>query len=530
MLIVLLFTTPVLEFDWLMFDDDINILVNPYLGGGLSTVRWAFENVDYMRRYLPLGWIGFETLLAIDGYNATLFHAAGWLLSGLNGALMCLILAHVLRPAGAGRRTHVGLFPWLVALLAALFWSLHPLRVENAAWISGLLYLASTTLACLAVLVHLRVTRQDDCAPGHAAPPYLRLLGALFYLASLLVYPVFLSLPALLWWYQVASARRGERLGVARLAARRLGGWWIAAVFALAMNIYARVTSGDLYEPLPSWHATDAFSLLTKFARAVLHYVAITVWPADVAIVYSSSENWVHPAMAAGILISAGALLVFPATRWRAFAWMVAGGLALLPFLGVYDRSFQPNDRYAVLWLAVCAAALGRMILRAQQHRTAAPAALLVALLAVSLLAISYRSALYVWRDTPALQAVIDRMETRLHPRLNITRPAWVAWLQGDRIEADRRLLLGKKTYPHSEQIRDAEAQLAQSDDAWRRRVGASTQISPLALLHFDLGRAWQQRGKPRAARAHFARAIKLAPDFAAALQAYQETRRANSR
>lgn len=64
--IVLAVNYPVLDFDWLMFDDDINILVNPHLGSrAVESVQWAFENVDYMRRHLPLGWLMFAGLLAV---------------------------------------------------------------------------------------------------------------------------------------------------------------------------------------------------------------------------------------------------------------------------------------------------------------------------------------------------------------------------------------------------------------------------------------------------------------------------------
>src|SRR5688572_9980680 len=80
-LFLLLINRPVLDFGWVYFDDDINILLNPHLTGDiLATGRWAWTDLDYTRRYMPLGWMMFDGLLAFGGLNAAVFHFAGWML------------------------------------------------------------------------------------------------------------------------------------------------------------------------------------------------------------------------------------------------------------------------------------------------------------------------------------------------------------------------------------------------------------------------------------------------------------------
>jgi hypothetical protein len=67
---------------------------------------------------------------------------------------------------------------------------------------------------------------------------------------------------------------------------------------------------------------------------------------------------------------------------------------------------------------------------------------------------------------------------------------------------------------------------LAELQSRWLARVGARRHIPPLAVLHVDLGSAWQARGEQAAAKAHFARAATLAPDYEEALQGWAQANR----
>jgi tetratricopeptide (TPR) repeat protein len=301
----------------------------------------------------------------------------------------------------------------------------------------------------------------------------------------------------------------------ARHEARALAGWWVAAAGIGAVTLYARIASAGHFEGTPALPGDAALPMLATAARAVLHYLAITVWPASVAIVYGPSDLWTPPGLAAVLALGLTTLLLIPATRHALLAWGGAGLLALLPFLTVFDSGFQPQDRYAVLWLAVAAAGAGIGLARlAGRHPIVLPAAAAAAVA----LAFNYRDALFAWRDTAALQAVIDRQNaSHPDPRRNYARPAMVAWLLGDPAETARRLREGRARFPDSAALRETAAQLATLDARWRERVGSTTSITPLALLHYDLGRSWLRQGEPQAAAAHFARALTLAPALATA-------------
>jgi hypothetical protein len=513
-IVVLAVNAPILDFDWLIFDDDINVLVNPHLGARAGeSARWAFENVDYMRRYLPLGWLLFWALLGVAGYNAPAFHAAAWVLTAFNTILLCLVFEALCRKherhctlscERAGRRRIAG------CAFAALIWTLHPLRVENAAWISGLLYVGSTALALVAVLLMLRSL--DSRAPG-ASPA--RIGGCLCYLGSLLVYPVYLSLPAVLACGAVAMSASSV-ITALRQVIRWTAGWWLAAAFSCAMNVFARVTASGAYAmdaPTPR-----AAQTLADLCRAVAHYVAETVCPCEIAAYYGGSESWVGGAwgwvLVSVFFVVIVAFLANASARRPVACWLSAALLALAPFLAQTDGSFHPSDRYAVLWLAIWLAPVAIALARPVGGRAWLTRAIIAA---VALLTVgwNYRRTLPNWRDTWALQASIDR-KTRAAPsvQFGFARAAVAFWWLGDHAAAQGKLEHAARRFrghPAHVTARDTLNELA---PRWRQRVGARLDTPPLAVLHVDLGRSWLERGERAAAAAHFARALRLAPNY----------------
>ena len=72
---------PVLDHGWVYFDDDINIVLNPHLTGTSDTLKWAWTDAAYNRRYMPVGWMMFDGLFRLGGLNPVLYHTASWLLA-----------------------------------------------------------------------------------------------------------------------------------------------------------------------------------------------------------------------------------------------------------------------------------------------------------------------------------------------------------------------------------------------------------------------------------------------------------------
>ena len=61
--------------DFVKWDDDINIYRNPHLKGvGSEQLYWMFTDFDYMRRYVPLAWLGWGLNYELDGLNPSTYH------------------------------------------------------------------------------------------------------------------------------------------------------------------------------------------------------------------------------------------------------------------------------------------------------------------------------------------------------------------------------------------------------------------------------------------------------------------------
>ena len=128
---------PTLQNDFVNFDDPENIIDNPHIHGLSSdNVKWA--SAKQSGHYIPLTWITYGIDYEIWGLDPTGFHLTNLLLHTANAVLVYFLILALLPEAR-----------W-AALGGALFFAIHPLRVESVAWaterrdvLSGLFFLLS---------------------------------------------------------------------------------------------------------------------------------------------------------------------------------------------------------------------------------------------------------------------------------------------------------------------------------------------------------------------------------------------------
>src|SRR5687768_7415748 len=88
----------VVFFDFVAWDDEYNILVNPHLGPPApENLAWMFTDQSYMRRYVPFGWLGFAIAYAFSGLSPFAYHFGNLLLHTTNALLLYCIIAWALR-------------------------------------------------------------------------------------------------------------------------------------------------------------------------------------------------------------------------------------------------------------------------------------------------------------------------------------------------------------------------------------------------------------------------------------------------
>ena len=153
-LAVWLLYLPAVNYDYTDWDDH-EYLLNPMVcaPGPIWMLR-SFTR-SYQGYYAPTLWLTYRLGHSLWGLNSAGFHALNILLHSLN-AVLVLILCR-----------RLGLNP-TSALLAALLWALHPLRVESVAWISELKDVLSGAGCLLAMLWYIRAVDKAGALDSEA--------------------------------------------------------------------------------------------------------------------------------------------------------------------------------------------------------------------------------------------------------------------------------------------------------------------------------------------------------------------------
>ncbi len=477
-------------YDFVALDDGINVVFNPHLGPpSRETLAWAFSDPSYMRRYVPLGWLGFSLVYGCSGLSPVGYHAANVALHVVNATLVFALVLVLLRrfARDAGERWQTA-----CATLAALGWALHPFRAETVGWASGLLYGLSGCAALLSVLAYLRAW-----APGAGHRRWLA-AAALLYAASMLCYPMSLGLWGVFLLLDVAHARAASARPWWRPGRAQL---WFAVPFGvvLALTLGANYGASEFWGRPPAWADFGLGQRLQQMATAWAYYLWKPWWPTGLTPVptWLVDLKSVRALVAASlVVVGTGSLLMMVGwRRWRgaALLWW-AHACLLAPMLGFAERPYFASDRYhylaAVVLAAAVALALARIRGRGRVLALAAGAVVLAGL------GSAQRAQLGIWADT---DAVMRRIVAR----------ADHAVVRADYVERWVRF-----------HVQRGEPARAAAVAAEAGMTAAEVEPTPpgsvplAAALHLQLALDFRRSGRPVEAQEHFRLALGLAPDW----------------
>src|SRR4051794_20253387 len=147
---------PILDNDFVAWDDDKNFLANPwYRGLGKSNLAWAWTTF-HLGVYQPLAWMLFGLQFVVFGLDPRGYHLTSLLLHTCVGlGLYSLSLALLARVQPDFPRRSIE----IASMLATAFYVVHPLRVEAVAWVSCQGYLSCALFSIFAVLAYERTAR-----------------------------------------------------------------------------------------------------------------------------------------------------------------------------------------------------------------------------------------------------------------------------------------------------------------------------------------------------------------------------------
>jgi len=456
---------PALRNGFVDWDDNVNLIQNlHYRGLGVAQLRWMFTASIVSGQWIPLTWLSLGLDFVLWGMRPVGYHLTNILLHAANAAVFFVLarrLLGVAAPTLGGRARDVG------GVAAALFFALHPLRVESVAWVTERRDVLSGLFFLLAVLAYLRASE-----PGGEERRLWRVASLGFYVLALGAKAVVVMLPFVLVVLDVYPLRRisGRWRTWVTPGAQRI---WLEKVPYVVLALGASAVGVQALRVTPTL-APDTYPFWARMligVHSLGFYVRMTVIPLGLSPLYELPAR-IDPLdplwLASGLAVGGIAVFVWAIRRrWPAgLAACVAYAVLLLPVSGLI-RTVGPQ-----------------LVATRYSYLSCLPLALLV-------------GAVVAWACEAGERGALRR------PFVGVAVAGMAIWIIG----------LGGQTWGQVQVWRDTET-------LWRYAL----EIDPAcARCHNNLGAWLADRGLLGEAIAHFRRAVALRPDHADVFRANLE-------
>lgn len=331
---------PALQGDFLSWDDDV-LLVQNSAYRGFSAARWSWMCTTVLvGHWQPLTWLSYAVDYQLYGMDPRGWHGTNLLLHLLN-ALLVYRLTLLLSPRiGARKSLRPGL-PAL-ALLATLFWSVHPLRVEAVGWLSTRGYLLCSTFCLLATDGYIRAVREGRY-------PYSAFL---FFLLASATKGIGMMLPVawlLLDWIPLRRITFQKSIPIqpaVRLVLEKLPFFALSFITG-ALSFYAKKTDGGMV-PV---HYFGPFERAGQALSSIWFYLSKTISPQHLSPIYDQRPTVGMIVLSVSLSIALLALFLFFRHRLKSLMATVGMFLVLIsPMLGITQSGAQVfADRFTYL-------------------------------------------------------------------------------------------------------------------------------------------------------------------------------------
>lgn len=548
-IVTLVVFSPALQNGFVSWDDDRNFLENPlYRGLGWSELRWMFTT-SQGGHYQPLSWmtLGLDYLLwGMEpwGYHLTnlLFHAA-------NAVLFFFVSLRLLSLAFFRTSVSKDLALHAAAGLAALIFSIHPLRVESVAWVTARRDVLSAFFFLWTLLCYLRASTVAETVSARRR----WMTAAVFvYALSLLSKAIGMTLPVVLLALDVYPLRRlgggsgrfDLEVSTVRLdrtahlerwfgpGARRI--WFEKVPFFLLAAIFG-IVALFIQEEAGALKPLERYGLTARIAQALFgfaFYLWKTIFPFGLSPLYELPARfnpWDWPFVLSGLAVVAVSLGLFVVgERWPAgLAIWVYYLVVLAPVSGLAQTGVQITaDRYSYLsclgWAILAGAGLlhcwrawvgGRISLK-----TFVVVKGLVIAIVIGLGLLSWRQ-VQVWHDSERLWRhvlAIDPKSSIGHNSLGVVLVG-----RGELKEAIEHYRVALQIDPaYAKAHNNLGSALAMRGELKEgvEQYHEALRIDPAyAKAHYNLGVALARQGHLEEAIAHFRRAVRIDPAYAMA-------------
>jgi Flp pilus assembly protein TadD len=423
--------SPVLWFEFCLFDDPSYVFDNPHVNSGLSwsNLRWALTSLHGEISYWhPVTWISHQIDCQLFALSSGAHHLSSVVLHIVAGLLLFRFLAVATRNLGAS------------AFVAGLF-CIHPLHVESVAWISERKDVLSAVFWMAALNAYLFYAERSNL--GRYA------LVMLFTVLGLASKPSVVTLPftlLLLDYWPLNRIRwpRPSDAGLSRDEAesqntcadktrhevgsgltrgslvpdscrcypeRNLFGIILEKSPLFIVALAAAIAAYIAQVQLGAVASTSKFGLSDRLDNVLVTYFLYlkkAFWPTDLSVIYARTKAWpFYQVILCGILLFGISAVAF--RHRRKYPYVLVGWLwfigTLVPMIGVVQVGSQfMADRYSYISLIgifIVAAWGMRDLVRALGIRRDYAFALASATLVISSILTHFQ--LLNWKDSLAL-------------------------------------------------------------------------------------------------------------------------------
>ncbi len=514
-LATLLVFSPSLRNGFVNWDDDEYLVNNPNCHGlSAANVRWMFTTF-HGAHYAPLSWLSYGTDYELWGLKPFGYHLTGVLLHALNAVLLYFLIAALLRIARPDMPASEPLIFRMACAAGALFFAIHPLRVESVAWAAERRDVLSGAFYLLTVLAYLKAAAaKTNGGAWMTASVLCFALGLLSKASGVMLPAVLLILDAYPLRRTGAAPRSWLRPVAEKIPFFLLSGA-AAAVAVLASG------HGGALEPL------SRYGILYRAWLALgglLFYLIKTVLPLMLSPLYLANDLTGCPVcLVLPIFLTVWLIKERNRWPWALAAWLCWVAL-LAPFLGFFQSGAQAAaDRYTYLpsmALAALVAAGVFALWRDDQPTVSESGALAVIVPALLLLGALCAWQTGVWRNSVTLWNHALNLDAGNYIAYNNRGNAW-------REAGDRRAALDDYTsaihfHPRYDTALNNRGNLREEDgDAAGAMADytAALEANPrYAPAWFNRGNLNLKRGHTKAAAEDYTAALGLEPGNAEAL------------
>ncbi|MDA1208598.1 MAG: tetratricopeptide repeat protein [bacterium] len=304
---------PVLGFDFINLDDPQLVYQN-YLVRSFSPKIFTTYDPEL---YIPLTLLTYQIEHAFIGLQPLYYHLVNLIIHGANAMLLLCILRKLLRTDS-----------WLLPLLGALIFVVHPLHTETVVWVSARKDLLSGFFFLFALLSYLHNKKKA---------------GILFFVLALLSKVTAITLIPVLFLVDFLQGKPLTRASItSKLPYMALG------------TVFSGIALGGKTENLSALSIAE-FVLLA--CKSVIFYLQKLVVPTDLSILYP----WTEPIVLLSFDFMLPVLLFLVVVLMLVFTWQhkkdVFFGLAfflvtLAPSLLTFSKAgdvYFASDRYAYI-------------------------------------------------------------------------------------------------------------------------------------------------------------------------------------